>query len=461
MTNDELEGFELFGGSEDSVTPEECGIQSYHFNGGFATDSLSWTRYAVYMNFEFKIPPSYYHDFVQIEVEIPVQRYLTALHRRIHHLTDMISIYLDLPAHHTSLFHPRTRSKTSCGVSHIMCIRLTPLLRDLYSKSGLSEDFFGGVEPLVKMCFRNLFESCAVCDQPLVGIFSIRLTYCDNDACSFSFTELGVGFSVLAFIQKSPQVTELLLTFALNAVTDRDKERLFENCPTDFANEPIAYEDIAHEIKSINPITHYQSLTHENQLRKVLGEKRLRLLRWIIATNRSLIAHIPETSRYYHRSLGGTQFLLSAVDPKREVEFQRLAQNGYVWTFHGSPAGCWWRIIGRNQSLLNLSGTSLQRHGRILGYGVYASPFPSVARIYGKKFTSRNDLLPSGSAIVACQIASNNGFDYTRRGNSRHYVVRDSKYIFPRYFIINANNEPTLSGIIPDFSSEEALAELF
>ncbi|KAL0218737.1 hypothetical protein P9112_004390 [Eukaryota sp. TZLM1-RC] len=438
------------------------------FQTSNSTQHLDFVPHLKLLHYQYFLPKEYFKDTISLTLKLPLNQYLSTIQIKIYHLSTVMDVALKLPVSTFAPSLPEVNFLTQqCSVTRIMARRLTTEVRALYKQFKLCSDFFSNIETCVKNSFLHLSDKCAVCDDLLsnYGICpSSKLTYCDKSTCCFSFTDLGVGYNLLDDVLRNQLSVELLLNFALNTVNSRDKERLFDSCPSDFLdiNKRPDYKDIYQHLQSIPPISSLSSAESELDLRTTLGTKSFRLLRWVISTNRSLILSIPSNSRYYHSSLQGTQFLVSGVNPKREVEFQNLcSQFGFIWAYHGSCPFNWWRIIGKNEAIINMSGTSGQLHGSAHGPGVYTSITPSTALSYGRSFVTRNEALPSGDAILVCQIAKVCGYEQWMRNNRHYIVVPQTRYVLPRYFVINANSHGSVNGVVPScFTSEELLSEL-
>ncbi|KAL0238057.1 hypothetical protein GEMRC1_012531 [Eukaryota sp. GEM-RC1] len=358
-------------------------------------------------------------------------------------------------------------------VERLLCRRISQQLKTITSAKGSRIDdlFISGLTVVIEEECQNVADRCSICDILLSsqGLSSgPKLTYCDNLACGFSFTELGVCFNVIEEIQRNGTAVELLLSFAYAALSSSGshRERLFTSCPTDFlaSNGTADFSKLSSGLSLIPPIQSLRKVSSDGEIRKTLGPENFRLLRYIIATNRSFILSVPSTSKYYLSGLGGDQFLISSADPKREVKFQQACQQyGYTWAYHGSRSCNWWNIIGLNQGVKNLSGTTLQRNGAAHGPGVYLSITPGTACSYGGGFSPRPGIsnISSGSAVVVCQIVKAPEYNSWVKSNS-YLVIPNDFYVLPRYFVINCNSSGNVGNInTTNFCSSEVLSELF
>ncbi|KAL0209461.1 hypothetical protein RCL1_007829 [Eukaryota sp. TZLM3-RCL] len=406
-------------------------------------------------------------------ISISLNSVLSHFHRKLFKISDPLEIHIKFP---NSSSAPILHCDHSLPSSYkIICDRVNQdinLRQDLYSNlrpsslcSEIGFNFFLFIHDSILSTVSSLTQRCATCHEYLDVPLGPKLTYCQKPLCQFSCLEHGIGISVHDELMKNPEVVELLLSFACAALTHNKHELYFANIPSDYINGPNYkdYAKLVSDLRSIPPVlSMLQKTSNDSDLIKDLGMPKYRLLRWILASNRSFYAHVPKTSSLYIQGLGGVQFLLSSVDPLRESNFQALCKNfGHIWAFHGSKPNCWWNILGCNQSLINASNTKYMTAGAAYGAGIYFSTTPSTASGYGQ-FVPRNSSLPSGNAVLMCQIAKTGNSEFTSwsKGNTV-YVVPKEHHVCPRYLIIGPNvNYSPASNLPSEFSSESVLSGL-
>ncbi|KAL2759667.1 hypothetical protein ACRALDRAFT_2023808 [Sodiomyces alcalophilus JCM 7366] len=189
-----------------------------------------------------------------------------------------------------------------------------------------------------------------------------------------------------------------------------------------------------------------------------LSKPALKLLRWIVASNRSLLVEIdcqPKQTKYNtwlppstvdraHEKLSGldpgwVQFRFAQGSLERDRRFNQAieAHSAHkdaptIFAWHGSPLGNWHGIIREG---LNFDRVT---HGRAHGDGVYFSPSLTTSMSYTRSSGGRADIWPHSlldikTAISLCEIV-NKVQDFTRQ--HPHYVLQHLDWIQCRYLLV-------------------------
>ncbi|KAM0325400.1 hypothetical protein ACHAQA_007386 [Verticillium albo-atrum] len=189
-----------------------------------------------------------------------------------------------------------------------------------------------------------------------------------------------------------------------------------------------------------------------------ISKASLALLRWIVASNRSMIVQIDgapdaaddadKSSRACEKLVGvpgqWVQFRFAQGSPEKEQRFSKaITANSRrkpaptIFAWHGSPMGNWHSIIRQG---LNFSEVV---HGRSFGNGVYFSPQWEVSTSYAHQGSvvphvegwPRSQLRPLG-VISLCEIV-NKPEKFVSK--SPHYVVADVDWIQCRYLLVQTS----------------------
>ncbi|KAG8670168.1 hypothetical protein FPOAC2_09513 [Fusarium poae] len=189
---------------------------------------------------------------------------------------------------------------------------------------------------------------------------------------------------------------------------------------------------------------------------KRMDTSTLRLLNWIVASNRSFIVQDapipglsqPEETYQVHNLVNGiepgwVQFRFVQGSPEKEEVFLReltsTTSNGKPWptlfAWHGSALGNWHSIIRTGLDFAVVS------NGRAFGNGVYFAKDFETSRSYSRGGTVwSNSALKITDAISLCEIVNN-----TARfvSTQPYFVVNKVDWIQCRYLFIQVDYDPT------------------
>ncbi|KAL2882390.1 hypothetical protein SGCOL_002130 [Colletotrichum sp. CLE4] len=189
---------------------------------------------------------------------------------------------------------------------------------------------------------------------------------------------------------------------------------------------------------------------------EIMSKSSLALLRWIVASNRSLIVQIDQPvdldiggikateERQKERFVGlgddWMQFRFAQGSPEKENRFkqelEKEASRKYptMFAWHGSPLGNWHSIIRTGLNFKEML------HGRAFGHGVYfARDFPTSLS-YCSRQANRTSWAGSElklyAAMSLCEIINR---PERFRSINPYYVVDEVDWIQCRYLIIQRN----------------------
>ncbi|EAY07014.1 UBA/TS-N domain containing protein [Trichomonas vaginalis G3] len=249
--------------------------------------------------------------------------------------------------------------------------------------------------------FLDLPDHCCVCRKQLQEP-GVKPTPCDNPLCQFTFTELGVGCGVYNEILRDPDAADLVISMFAAAT----KDKWLIPAPPDFSVDEC--KQIVRTLPSMNTIiTTYKN---DAEIINAIGERPMRLLRWILLTNRSQFMSL-NGSLELAELKGGTakMFLALSSTPQKEQRFRELQQQyGSLFLWHGSPSSRWHAIF-RN-GLKNMSNTDGMLNGAAHGNGIYFARDSSTSIGYSSHCdVSANTYINSRFKIMTivalCEIA--------------------------------------------------------
>ncbi|KAM0588095.1 hypothetical protein ACHAP6_004125 [Verticillium nonalfalfae] len=192
-----------------------------------------------------------------------------------------------------------------------------------------------------------------------------------------------------------------------------------------------------------------------------MGKPSLALLRWIIASNRSMIVQIDSADNIATDSMSSraceklsgistrcVQFRFAQGSPDKEQRLiEAVRANSLtkaaptIFAWHGSSLGNWHSIIRQGLDFSRVV------NGRTFGNGVYFSPYWETSSSYAAQpaYTGtygwvRSQLQPL-SVISLCEIVNKpDAFVST----NPHYVVADVDWIQCRYLIVQSATAPAM-----------------
>ena len=194
---------------------------------------------------------------------------------------------------------------------------------------------------------------------------------------------------------------------------------------------------------------------------EVISPSALDLLRWVVASNRSLIKQDNQDTSHQVTGMGGyVQFRLvqGAADKEQRfitavnsVSLPNDPQHPTLFAWHGSPVSNWHNILRVGLHFKNLL------HGRAFGNGVYMSKDLGVSMNYaypGKGTSAWPQSRLKISAMVSLNEVVNSVGDFVSR--YPHYVVRHLDWIQTRYLFVQFD-VPELAAKYPlrTFSSKK------
>jgi poly [ADP-ribose] polymerase 6/8 len=189
----------------------------------------------------------------------------------------------------------------------------------------------------------------------------VKPLICSAPLCNFQYEEIGVGMSVIAEIKRDPAVADLLVSVFSAAVGTQ----FLTPAPPNY-NQAEAEQILANLPAMTELVSKYQD---DKALSATISPAGVRLLRWILCSNRSHLMSLPPAQRLAQFP-SQHQFMAILSSPEKEDVFNALkARVGSMYLWHGSGSSRWHSII-RN-GLKNATGTALMACGAALGPGIY------------------------------------------------------------------------------------------
>jgi hypothetical protein len=125
----------------------------------------------------------------------------------------------------------------------------------------------------------------------------------------------------------------------------------------------------------------------DRDLEKFAAADGLRLLRWILLSNRTHLMALPPGLQLTEFPCSH-QFMAMLSSPESEELFSAIkAQVGSCYLWHGSSADRWHSIL--RTGLKNATGTALQQNGSARGPGIYMARLASTSWGYSKPAPNR------------------------------------------------------------------------
>ncbi|KAK8866279.1 Poly [ADP-ribose] polymerase 6 [Tritrichomonas musculus] len=274
-------------------------------------------------------------------------------------------------------------------------------------------------------CFLDLQDHCCICRKQIPA--GLKPTICDSKMCTFQFTQIGVGFSVVQEIQRDPLAADLIFSIFSTAIGSK----YFSPRPPDSNDDCLL--SIADTLPAMDTLAKY---SNDSELGKQIGQPSLELLRWVLLSNRSQMISLDPKMRF--PIFGSSyQFLSLISSPQAEKTFKVLKEkHGSMYLFHGSNAENWHSIL-RN-GLKNASGTSMMAHGNAYGSGIYFAHESSVSQGYaptGSNKYSKSRLGKNLQILALCEIAK---VDELSHHGWAHTLTREEACIV-RFLLVNGS----------------------
>ena len=293
--------------------------------------------------------------------------------------------------------------------------------------------------------YLNLTDICCICGDKLFDS-GLKPTICSKSLCSFSFTQLGIGTSIIQEIKRDLFTADLLISVFCCALNTK----YLKPCPS-----WLIPTNHSNSLKLLNSLPKLSDLidqcSDDISLLKLYGQDTIDLLRWILLSNRSQFLSLPKDLSLKEVSSKTIQFMALISTPEKENEFRKLeAKYGSRFLFHGSHIDRWHSII-RN-GLINASGTELQRNGAAHGSGIYFAPLSSTSIGYSgfgnNLFNSSYFSQEKFSILGVCQVAN----DPTLLNHNWCLTLTNEKACVVRFLLINyKDNQWDISIKSPQF----------
>ncbi|EAY04819.1 UBA/TS-N domain containing protein [Trichomonas vaginalis G3] len=281
---------------------------------------------------------------------------------------------------------------------------------------------------IVEICdlFIGLQDHCCFCGKKLSEA-TVKPSVCSNKLCNFSFTQLGVGTSLLQEIRRDPDVADLMIScFATALGTAWLKPK-----PNNFTDD-----EMRQIINGLPTVSDMVRANDDHQLANLVGDKAILLLNWIILSNKSQLYELSPELRLKQFPTRH-QFLTLMASEERENEFKALkAKYGSFFLWHGSTGDRWHSII-RN-GLKNGTGTEMQQNGKVFGSGIYLASELLTSLNYVKNVQNeyaRSTLGNSLQAVGLCEVAKVPDLE----DHGRAYTLMNEKAIVVRFLFVGAN----------------------
>lgn len=242
----------------------------------------------------------------------------------------------------------------------------------------------------------DIQDHCSICREPISP--GIKPATCERESCKYTFSNIGVGISLIQEIKRDIKVADLLYTSFLCAL-DTD---FLTPAPPNFK-----ISDIKKIVKNMPQFSQIIAYPDDLALSDAIGISAFNLLRWIILSNRSQLFYLPPKIQLDFISSGNCfQYMALISSPDQEDIFQQLKKKyGSTFAWHGSPTDRWHSII-RN-GLINASNTKLMRCGAAYGPGIYLGKSSQISLGYsvgGPNPFKASTLGRNFSVIALCEV---------------------------------------------------------
>jgi poly [ADP-ribose] polymerase 6/8 len=243
--------------------------------------------------------------------------------------------------------------------------------------------------------FLDLRDHCCCCGTPMP--LGLKPSVCPAEICNFQLCRMGIGSSLCQEIARDPLVADLLVSLFASSVG------------TSFLNPAppgnmISEMDVTGIFKRLPRMEQLAAAHTDAELAGMIGAPAFELLRWIILSNRSHLAALPEPLALPYKC---RQFLALLSEPEAEEVFQHLrTAHGSSLLWHGSGLERWHSIVRRG--LKNATGTSLQAHGSAYGAGIYFATDPVISLQYAQPGHNKyaKSVFPESLSVLAlCEVA--------------------------------------------------------
>lgn len=245
-------------------------------------------------------------------------------------------------------------------------------------------------------CFLDLQDHCCICRKEIPT--GLKPTICDSQFCNYRFTQVGVGLSVAQEIQRDPLAADLIFSIFASAIGSK----YFNPRPPDYSDS-----DLLTMIDKFPRMDDLAKCSNDAELLKLISMPQLKLLRWVLLSNRSQMISLGSKLRLPIFGSNTFQFLSLISTPIAEQKFKALKEvYNSMYLFHGSSTENWHSIL-RN-GLKNASGTAMMANGSAYGSGIYFAHESSVSQGYAHSCQNgyANSKLGSNLRILAlCEIA--------------------------------------------------------
>jgi hypothetical protein len=295
-------------------------------------------------------------------------------------------------------------------------------------------------------------KGCVICDTTL-AFEMLKPSICDSALCTFSSEQYGLGQDVVATLQYSPEIMDLLIsaTWATckRATENSTDGKRFSPFPLgvevtessgkilSFAAKSDPNYALVRDVLAVLPtVREMAGYPNSVELKRFLDTKHLLafpLLRWILTSNRTHLAKL-KSDELLSQVPTKHQYLMLSATPARERIFQqRKKEYGSFWAFHGSGFFNWHAIL--RTGLRNLSGTDLMSTGAVYGNGIYLAAESGTSIGYAQSFRGWDHSLHGQPGdeyrcMALCEVI-NAGY----KANP-YYVVPKEEDIVTRYLFI-------------------------
>jgi hypothetical protein len=199
--------------------------------------------------------------------------------------------------------------------------------------------------------------------------------------------------SVIQEIRRDPLVADLLLSVFSSAVGST----FLSPEPPDYNQASVL--QLLPQIPAMADLIARCRTDHE--LAGVITPDGLRLLRWVLLSNRTHLISLPASLQL--KDFPCThQFMALLSSPETEEVFSAIkAKTGSCYLWHGSSGDRWHAIL--RTGLRNATGTNLQQNGGALGPGIYFARAASTSWGYSRATPNRYSQSALGAQL--CMIS--------------------------------------------------------
>ncbi len=222
------------------------------------------------------------------------------------------------------------------------------------------------------------------------------------------------GSEMVKYLESIPKSSEkLIIDMAVLAANSSRAEQILDPFPTIHDSEIIVLDPKRPNYNLVKKLINEIGIKNNEMTNK--------LIQWLLNKSNSKYSLKTLPIEYQFKSMNTPdQYILSSI--ASETFEKRKEKYGTVFGFHGSHTENWYSIL--RSGLKNASGTKLERHGKVLGSGIYFASNPKAALTYSTLEKS------SWVGLVLAEIIDR------KKTNNVWIVAEDEDDVVLRFFFI-------------------------